>query len=176
MKYILKSRILFLEEENKAIAKIKSSFLDAKKTIYVTEDCKQYQTDIDVSNVPVDKKGDVRFRIYKLEDESGNMLLQAHPCYAKDDDPDVVGWSICRAQKVDHANVMVNGTNRMLIMYNSQNYSLQNQDGSIVLQVMHNGIAGGWTILTKEEFSIEIICGLFIFCRYIEQENEFIVV
>lgn len=176
MKYVMKGRILSTYEENKALAQIKSSFLDTKKTILLIESHAQYQTDIDVSNAPAEKQGDVRFRIYELKDENGNVLMEAHPGYASDDDPDVVGWSICRAQKVDHADVQIKGTDCMLIMHNSQNCSLQNSDGLPILQIMHNGISGGWTISATEQFQVQEVCGLFIFCRYMEQENEFIVV
>ena len=38
------------------------------------------------------------------------------------------------------------------------------------------GIAGGWIVEDICGFVPEIICGIFIFCRYIEQENEFLIV
>ena len=41
---------------------------------------------------------------------------------------------------------------------------------------MHRGIAGGWTLEDNCGFSPEMLCGIFIFCRYIEQENEFMIV
>lgn len=53
---------------------------------------------------------------------------------------------------------------------------LTKENGTVVLQIMHRGIAGGWTIDTVEKFQPQVICGLFMFCRYIEQENEFIIV
>lgn len=52
---------------------------------------------------------------------------------------------------------------------------MKNSQGNTVLQVMHTEISGGWTIDAPDNFSPEVITGLFIFCRYIEQENEFIV-
>ena len=70
--------------------------------------------------------------------------------------------------RVDHANIVVNGEEYLLTMHNSQNYSLLNTCNSEVLRIMHKGIAGGWIV--------EDICGIFIFCRYIEQENEFLIV
>ena len=61
-------------------------------------------------------------------------------------------------------------------MHNSQNYSLINAHNSEVLRIMHKGIAGGWAVEDICGFVPEIICGIFIFCRYIEQENEFLIV
>lgn len=69
---------------------------------------------------------------------------------------------------MQNANIVVNGEEYLLTMHNSQNYSLINAHNSEVLRIMHKGIAGGW--------AVEDICGIFIFCRYIEQENEFLVV
>ena len=70
----------------------------------------------------------------------------------------------------------VNGEEYLLTMHNSQNYSLINAHNSEVLRIMHKGIAGGWAVEDICGFVPEIICGIFIFCRYIEQENEFLVV
>lgn len=61
-------------------------------------------------------------------------------------------------------------------MHNSQNYSLINNANSEVLRIMHKGISGGWIVEDTCGFLPEIICGIFIFCRYIEQENEFLIV
>ena len=70
----------------------------------------------------------------------------------------------------------VNGEEYLLTMHNSQNYSLINAHNSEVLRIMHKGIAGGWAVEDICGFVPEIICGIFIFCRYIEQENEFLIV
>lgn len=111
-----------------------------------------------------------------MTDSESVVLMEAHPAYAKEDDPDVVGWSICRVPKVDHADILICGTKYLLTMHNSQNYSLKDEQENTKLQIMHCGIAGGWTMDANECFSPEILGGLFIFCRYMEQENEFIVV
>ena len=70
----------------------------------------------------------------------------------------------------------MNGEEYLLTMHNSQNYSLINAHNSEVLRIMHKGIAGGWAVEDHSGFTPEIICGIFIFCRYIEQENEFLIV
>ena len=63
-----------------------------------------------------------------------------------------------------------------LVMHNSQNYGLKDPTGCTVVQIMHRGLCGGWNIDTDEAFSSGILCGIFAFCRYMEQENEFVVV
>ena len=64
----------------------------------------------------------------------------------------------------------------ILEMHNCQNYSLKNCRGEVILQVMHRGICGGWNLVTNYDFVPEVICGLFLFCRYIEQENELLII
>ena len=43
-------------------------------------------------------------------------------------------------------------------------------------RIMHRGLCGGWSIDADEAFSPGILCGLFAFCRYMEHENEFMIV
>lgn len=176
MRYTMKSGILSSSESNKVLAQIKSMFWGAKKTISLHDSGTQYMTDIDTMNSQSEKKGDVRYRVYTLKNGNNEILMEAHPGYAKEDDPDVVGWPIFRVPKVDHADILIGNSAYFLVMNNSQNYELKNESGMSVLQIMHKGISGGWTMETEEAFNAQILCGLFIFCRYIEQENEFVMV
>ena len=61
-------------------------------------------------------------------------------------------------------------------MHNSQNYSLEDLQGNEVLRIMHKGIGGGWDIEEEKGFSAEEILGLFLFSRYIEQKNDFLII
>ncbi|WP_367926232.1 hypothetical protein [uncultured Ruthenibacterium sp.] len=176
MRYIMKSGILSISENAKKLAQVTSAFGKMKKTISLPDGSVQYQTDIDIMDAPAEKRGDVRYRVYTLTNGNDQVLMVAHPGYAKEDDPDMVAWPMCRTPKVDHADIMIDGVTYLLVMHNSQNYALKDGKGTSVLQIMHKGISGGWTIETAKSFSAQVICGLFIFCRYIEQENEFIIV
>ena len=120
--------------------------------------------------------GDVRNREYILTNTKNQLIGSAHPGYAEGDDPNVVGWPICRMPRVDHADLVMNGKEFLLTMHNSQNYSLMDIGSSEVLRIMHKGIAGGWSVEDCYGFAPEILCSIFIFCRYIEQENEFLIV
>lgn len=174
MRYIIKSGILF--ENEKKLAQIKSTFLGSKKTISLSDDSILYETDIDMLDIPAENNGKIFGRIYTLKTGNGKLLMEAYPDYAEGYDPSIVGWPICRVPKIDHAGVLIEGISYLLVMYNSQNYSLQNKKGKSVLKIMHNGISGGWIVETDERFTIQILCALFVFCRYVEQENEFIIV
>lgn len=176
MRYLMKSGTLTVLESEKALAHVKRTFGGAAKRILLSSDNSQYQTEITVLDAPAEKKGDVRFRVYTLKDIAGTILAEAHPCYARDENPDIVGWPVYRVPKVDHAELLMKEKAYSLVMYNSRNYSLYEKDGSIVLQIVHRGISGGWILDAAYDFSAQILCGLFIFCRYLEQENEFIIV
>lgn len=120
--------------------------------------------------------GDVRNREYILTGSKSQLMGSARPGYAGGDDPDVVGWPICRMPRVDHAHVSIGVTEYVLTMHNSQNYSLVDTNDSEVLRIMHKRIVGGWIVESNCDFAPDIICGIFTFCRYIEQENEFLIV
>ncbi|MBE6951540.1 MAG: hypothetical protein E7451_09425 [Ruminococcaceae bacterium] len=63
-----------------------------------------------------------------------------------------------------------------LTMHNTQSYSMRNQTGCVILQILHRGLTGGWQLRDDHGFAPEILCGIFAFCRYIEQENEWLIV
>ena len=176
MRYRMKSGVLFLPGSGERCAQIKSAFWGARRSISLADGGAQYQTDIDLLEAPAGRSGDVRYHVYTLKDGDGEVLMQARPGYAVEDDPDLVGWPICRVPRVDHADVSLEGSAYSLVMHNSQNYSLQGESGPATLRIMHEGISGGWTMEAARAFAPQVLCGLFIFCRYMEQENEFIVV
>ena len=74
------------------------------------------------------------------------------------------------------STLMIQNQHFLLTMNNSQNYSLWDDQHTEILRIMHKGLSGGWRIEDNHGFAFEVICGLFSFCRYIEQENEFLIV
>jgi len=61
-------------------------------------------------------------------------------------------------------------------MHSSRNYALKDSAGYSVVQIVRRGPAGGWDIEAVGELAPEILCGLFAFCGYMEQENESLIV
>ena len=118
----------------------------------------------------------VHSHIYVMLDAKNREMAVACPDYASGEDPAVVGWPICRMPKVDHASVVMNGASYLLRMMNSQNYQLRDENGQIVVQIIRRSLAGGWSIDAPDRFSPFILCGIFAFCRYLEQENELFIV
>ena len=176
MQYTIKAGVLYKHEPQCALARIKSALIGPQRKIFSIAGELLSTADVRYLDESKASSGDVRNREYILTNNGNQRICSARPGYADGDDPNVVGWPICRMPRVDHANIVVNGEEYLLTMHNSQNYSLTNNGNSEVLRTMHKGIAGGWTVEDICGFAPEIICGIFIFCRYIEQENEFLIV
>lgn len=42
--------------------------------------------------------------------------------------------------------------------------------------IVHRGVTGGWDIDAPAAMSAGLVCGLYVFSRYLERENEFLTV
>lgn len=176
MNYIMKLGVLYKENFEKDIAKIRSAIIGTEKNIYVHENEWIAKTNIRNLNPDNGNSGDVRFREYVMLDREERVIVSGHPDYAKEENPDKVGWPAVRVPRVDHAEIYIEEERYILEMHDSQNYSLMDSNGKIILQIMHKGICGGWNLVTDYNFLPEIICALFLFCRYIEKENELLII
>ena len=175
MRYLMRAGALS-NGGGERLAQIRSALWGAGKTISLTGTSAQYQTEIDTTEAPAGRSGDARWRVYTLRDGSGAAVMDARPGYAEGDDLEAAGRPAFRAPRVDHAEVRIGEAAYLLVMHSGQSYSLRERGGGDVLRISHRGLSGGWTIDTAGTFAAQVLCGLFIFCRYIEQENEFIVV
>lgn len=174
MNYIIKSGCLSQESTGEIMARINGTFSGPSKRI--TGSCTDYHTEIRDLKAPAGHSGDVRFREYVLTSQVNNGIMIGKPGYADGDDPMVTGWPICRMPRVDHARISIGTKEYELIMHNSQNYVMRDHSGYVILQIIHRGLIGGWCLYDDHGFSPEILCGIFVFCRYIEQENELLIV
>lgn len=175
MNYIMKSGCLCNEQSGETLAKNNSTFSGPLKRILLSETNTEYHTDIRKLDAPAQRSGDVRFREYFFGNP-GNTMMTGQPGYAEGEDPLPAGWPVCRLPRVDHAQIRIGGNEYHLAMHNSQNYTLQDENGYVILRIIHRGLIGGWLFHDDHGFAPEILCGLFAFCRYIEQENEFLIV
>ena len=87
-----------------------------------------------------------------------------------------VGRAFAEVAGREGAKVVIGGGEYTLCMENEQNYIVLDDSNTEVIRIVHKGITGGWKIENGRDFSPEVLCGVFIFCRYIEQENEFLMV
>ena len=173
MKYIMKAGTLYFN--NIVSARIEGSFTGSEKKIYSANGSLIMHTDVANLEVPPNETVNVCYRQYILFDSSGNKCAVANPDYAKGDAP-TVAWPLCRMPRVDHAKIVYDKNEYLLVMQNNQNYLLSDKSGKSVMQIFHRGTVGGWNIEAMDDFAPEIICGIFVFCKYIEKENEFLVV
>ncbi len=173
MRYSMKAGVLYLQEQ--AAAKIKGG-AGAEKSILSPAGTLLLRAGVRCLEAPPERQGDVRFRQYALMDADGNDVAVAQPDYAQGDDPALTGWPVCRMPRVDHAQILMAGKTYRLNRVNSQTYLMAEEGGNVLLRIAHKGLIGGWNIETRHSLDAALICGLFVFCRYMEQENEFLIV
>ncbi len=174
MKCVMKGGALYVQEN--MVIQIKGVFAGPEKQILAPDGRLLLQATIHNLDAPQERRGDVRFRQYRLLDAAGAEVACAKPDYAADEDPSVFGWPICRMPRVDHARVSIGKHEYCLTMKNRQHYRLEQPSGAAVVRLLHRGLIGGWDIDADDAFRPELLCGIFLFCRYMEQENEFLVV
>lgn len=175
MRYSMRAGVLY-DESQTVLARLKGNLIGPQKDVFSSDGVLMLRTGIRALAAPAGRAGDVRFREYYSADGNGAELFSAKPDYAPGDRPETAGWPVYRAPRVDRAQISLRGDQYLLIMQNSQNYCMKRGDGSLALQIIHRGLTGGWNIEAAEGFAPETICGIFAFCRYIEQENEFLAV
>ena len=176
MRYTMKAGMLYEENRQESLIHMKGIFSGPEKHICLPNEEWVLRTFIRDLPAPPRKRSDVRFREYVMLDPDGAEIARGKPDYAQGEDPAVTGWPICWMPRVDHADVTIQGKSYALIMHNSQNYALTDPTGYTVVQIMHRGLCGGWNIEADGRFSPGILCGLFAFCRYMEHENELMIV
>lgn len=175
MQYLMKSGGLY-GPEDRCLCRLQGVLFSQGKTICSSDGTPVLQLRVRELDPRPERQGDVRSRAYILEDLRGGEVASARPGYAPEEDPLVAGWPVCRAPRVDHADVMLGRESYVLEMRSSRHYAMMDARGAAAVQVVHRGMMGGWTLETEQAFSPEVLCAVFAFCRYLEKENEFMVV
>ena len=116
MRYIMKAGILYNDDALAVLARVKSSLVGPLKKIDDNKGQLLLEADIRCLDQIKSSSGDVRNREYVLIDPEGKVVASARPGYAKGDEPDVVGWPICRMPRVDNAKLNINGTEYFLVL------------------------------------------------------------
>ena len=124
MRYTLKSGVLYESNSANVLAKIKSSVIGSEKKIYSAVDKLMLKTSIHYLNKSTTNNSDISNHEYLLIDCENTIVCTAHPQYAEDEDPTVMGWPICRLPRVNHASIKINEEKYVLTMQNNQNYVL----------------------------------------------------
>lgn len=175
MQYTMRSGYLYQEPGRELLAQVRSSLSSPVKTI-VPEQGESLCADVRFPDPDTSHSGDVRCKEYVLTGSDGAVVARAKPRYHPDSDPDVHGWPLCRLPRVDRAQLTLGGRTYSLIMHSGGDYVVCDPAGSVALRITHRGMPGGWHLEDAQGFTPAVLCGLFAFCRYIEQENEFVIV
>jgi len=173
MTYILKSGALRPVGQDNILARIKNDFRGYEKKIYLPDGTLSLYTDIRHLNSSKDCIHDTQYIMCTLQ---GEQVSAGWPEYSKDENPENHGWPVSHMPKVDHSFITLNSKNYVLNMVSGRLYEMYDNSGKTVMRIKHRGIQGGWYIETFSPFKPDIICGIFSFCRYLEHENEFVVV
>ncbi|SFQ09030.1 hypothetical protein SAMN05216343_12340 [Oscillibacter sp. PC13] len=176
MTYKMKAGILYSQDGSQVLVRIRSKFCGPEKEILDMDGSLLFTADIRILDYPPQWAGNISCREYVLTAPSGEELAVGKPRYADSEDPPIYGWPICRMPRVDRADLDFAGNAYTLVMRDSQNYVLLDNQAAPAVQIKHRGITGGWAIESVRDFSAGHLCGIFAFCRYIERENEFPVV
>lgn len=177
MKYLLKAGVLYEEEQGEQgvpLANIQNHYFGIEKQIHVGEAL--FYTGVAKESAPMERLVRACPKRYFMRVAGGTILLSGTPKYARNEDPSVIGWPVYKVTHVDSAELSMQGHDAHLQMVNSQNYLLVDIYGREIIRILHRGVIGGWRVEAEEGFSYEMICGIFVFCRYLEQENELLVV
>ncbi len=176
MRYIIRFGVLCRESDGQRLASIKGSVTGPEKKIRSEDAQASWSAGILSDGITEAGKRDIRKKEYVLRDQNSHIAAIGKPQYKEGDEPDATGWPLSRLPRVDHAELSIYDIPYRLTMYTGRRYDLQDRDGNSILRIVHRGISGGWNLETQYIFPAEIICGIFVFCRYIEYENEFLTV
>ena len=139
------------------------------KEITAADGSPLYTSEIRLLDAPAGHAGEVSYHKYALKAADGSCI-EASPAYDPEFDPAADGWPLCRLPRADRAMLALGSALYTLIMQNTQNYVLQNAAGAVVASIVHRGVSGGWDLDAPAAMSAELVCGLYVFSRYLERE------
>lgn len=174
MEYILRSGCLYEKQAQPGalpLARIKNTLRGSEKEIYLQNGLLALRASIEAA-----QPGSGAPRRYLLTSPEKQPLVCGMPGYAPEEDPAQVGWPVNHLPRTDHADLLLEGEPCLLEMLNSQNYELRSADGITLLQISHRGLLGGWNLRSHVQLVPELLCGLLVFCLYLDRENEFLTV
>ena len=119
-----------------------------------------------------DRTGDVRFHRYAALDAAGREIAAAVPDYAPAEEPESAGWPLSRMPRADRARMMWRGQAYSLTMRSPCRYLLLDGFGQEAACIARRGLAGTWQIDARDVFPPALLCAVFVFCRWLEKENE----
>ena len=176
MTYELKAGVLYKQPEEIPLARIKGGLYGSERQILGPDNALLLRTEIHHLESPPGQSGNVRYTRYIMYRANGQKYALGEPRYAEGDDPGKNGWPIYRMPRADSVRLTTGSTEYTLHMENSREYELIDSRDARVLYIVHRGVVGGWRLESRLAFPVCFLCGVFLFCRYLEQENRFLTV
>ncbi|MDF2886224.1 MAG: hypothetical protein K0R23_609 [Lacrimispora sp.] len=166
MKYLIKAGNLYQidnERPSTKLACLKMPYYPTRKTILSPDGRIKLYADIKTC------EGSERSReqIYILSDPLNQTLLSGSPVYLEN-------LSLLSGPPVNHIILAMEHKVYDLFMRSSQEYCIMDENSWVTVRLEHRIKEGGWFVEADPEFSPFILMGLFIFCRYLDKENEFV--
>jgi hypothetical protein len=173
MQYILRGGTLY--EQGKKLACLRYALCSTEKRIFLADGTLALRADIHRCRVPHPGDRDLYFKRYVIADAAGTECAVCKPRYA----PELTGRRLAPMSQmtaVDHAEVLLLQQKYSLLRRSATQYTLLDLAEEVAVELRRKGVQGGWSIETAQPFAPELLCGLFAFCRYLERENELVVV
>ena len=176
MIYYLTAGVLCAADEAQPLAHIRGCLCGTEKQVFDRDNSLLLRTDIRLLGPDSQSMEAVPAREYVMYGPDGSEIALAKPRCSAGDAPSAASWPVCRMPRADEAVLTMEGREYTLVMENVQNYVLTDAWGQCTVRIIHRGMSGGWRLDVSQPLSAPFLCGLFIFCRYLEKENEFVVV
>lgn len=169
MKYSMRSNILF-DENNNRCARVSSSASYLKNKI-----CSSAERMLN-TELRMNSSFDANDHEFILTDSDAKVIAYAKPRYSKSEDPHLNGWPLNRAPLVDEAILKIEGEVYVITRVGYPKYELRDSNGVLVLGAAYSSLMRNWSIYTKDRFTPDIVCAIVVFCKYLEFENEAVIV
>ncbi|HJC00929.1 MAG TPA: hypothetical protein H9764_10800 [Candidatus Flavonifractor merdavium] len=176
MIYELKTGVLRREEGGESLARIKGGLGGPARQILTPGGTVLLRTDILRLEAPRGREGDLRYTRYRMYGADGGVYAEGAPGYAPEEDPERVGWPVCRMPRADRIALTAGEARYTLYMDSGSLYRMEEEGAGCRMRMVHRGVAGGWRLECEPALPACFLCGLFVFCRYLEGENQFLVV
>lgn len=168
MNYLIKSGNLYQIDNGRPgskLACLKTPFYSVKKTILSPDGEVRLIADVQHS----ENTGKIPKCTYTLMDPLNQVVLTGYPTYNKN-------YIALNAPRINHIKLFMNHKIYELSMKDNLECNLVDQSNYNIANLVHNKKGGGWLLKADPVFSPYILMGLFLFCRYLDKENEFIMI
>ena len=162
MKYLIKAGSLYQIDNGRPgtkLACLKSPYYPVKKTILSPDGRIRLFAEIRPSGN--------REQMYILSDSLNQIILSGSPGYSKN-------LTISSEPHLNQIKITLEHRIYNLFMKNTQECLMMDENSWVSAKLTHRGTGGGWLLEADPVFSPYILMGLFIFCRYLDKENEFL--